>query len=130
MGALQLLRHDQSSLRVRGPRTLVFGPNHQSTGDNWALLMVQNRGTERGQAPREGTMDILTGPPLTTVRITLVGSGFAILLQSTTINRAAGGRDTAPGVYSLVRMMQAMMNVISRGDGVADHQEAWTQGTE
>jgi hypothetical protein len=22
------------------------------------------------------------------------------------------------------------MNVISRGDGVADHQEAWTQGTE
>ena len=22
------------------------------------------------------------------------------------------------------------MNLISRGDGVADHQEAWTQGTE
>lgn len=76
-------------------------------------------------------MDILTGPTLTTVRITLVGSGFAILLRSTTISRAAGGRDTAPGVrVSLVRMMQAMMSVISRGDGVADHQEAWTQGTE
>lgn len=72
-------------------------------------------------------MGIPRGPPLTTMMITLLGSGCAIPLQSMTTNRAAGGRDMVPG---LVRRMQATMNVISRGDGVADHQEAWTLGTE
>jgi hypothetical protein len=99
VGALQL--HLQSSLRgVTGPRTFVISPNHESTSDNWALLMSQNRerGTEQGQAPREGTVGIPTGPLLTTMRTTLLGSGRAIPLRSTVIDRATGGRVTVPGV--------------------------------
>jgi hypothetical protein len=77
--------------------TLVFSPDHQSTSDKWSPLMAQNQeqGTEQGQAPRGGNMGILTEPPL---RITLVGSGCAIPLQSMTIGRAAGDRDMVPGV--------------------------------
>jgi hypothetical protein len=101
---MKLIPHLSGALKLlliqgcqSGTKTLVFSPDHQMATDKGVVLTVQSLGKEQGQALRGGTTGVRTGSPMTAMKIT-VRRECTFLLQWMVKNRAAGGRDTVPGV--------------------------------